>query len=124
MPNKPQPVRLCEHIKSDGTFCRGFALRNRRYCRFHIDLWQRRHRMQRYRPKVQLAEEKRQSRRRTLDLIRKSPVLKHIALKSYGEKFLRHNLGLNPDGSNFCKSWGEGGTREQPPAADGAQQRA
>ena len=119
MPNKPQPVRLCEHIKSDGTFCRGFALRNRRYCRFHIDLWQRQHRMQRYRPKVQLAEEKRQSRRRTLDLIRKSPVLKHIALKSYGEKFLRHNLGLNPDGSNFCKTAEGGGAYRHTPYPPG-----
>ncbi len=103
MRQTPKPARLCEHIKSDGAFCRGVALHNRRYCRFHVDFWQRQHRMQRYRRKVELTEEKRQSRRRALELMRNSPVLKHIALKSYGEKFLRRNLGLNPDGSNFCK---------------------
>jgi hypothetical protein len=110
MPQKSKPVRLCEHIKSDGTFCRAIALRNRRYCRFHIDFWERQHRAQRYRLRAQLAEAERQNRRRALELMRNSPVLKHIAVKSYGEKFLRHNLGLNPDGSNFCKSRGEGGS--------------
>lgn len=103
MPQKVKLVRLCEHVKGDGMFCRGIALRNRRYCRFHIDLWARQHRMQRYRLKVQLAEKERQSRRQTLELIRKWPFLRHFILKSYGEKFLRHHLGLNPDGSNFCK---------------------
>jgi hypothetical protein len=102
-PAKRKPIKLCEHIKSDGTFCRGLASRNRRYCRFHVDFWKRRHRMQRYRRQVQLAEEKRQAKRRALKWICNSPVLKHIAVKSYGEKFLRHTLGLNPDVSNFCK---------------------
>ncbi len=34
-------IKLCHHLKQDGTLCRAIALRGRIYCHFHSELHRR-----------------------------------------------------------------------------------
>ncbi len=43
------PIPTCQHVKDDGALCHAIAMRNRDYCYFHLDLLQRRKRIQRNR---------------------------------------------------------------------------
>jgi hypothetical protein len=40
-------IPACQHVKDDGALCHAIAMRNRDFCYFHLDLLQRRKRMQR-----------------------------------------------------------------------------
>jgi hypothetical protein len=40
-------IRLCNHLKDDGAYCRSFAVRNRDFCYFHLEVVARRKRIER-----------------------------------------------------------------------------
>ena len=48
-----QPIRYCQHVKVDGTFCQAPPLNGRPYCRFHIETLGRRMAMARARARRQ-----------------------------------------------------------------------
>jgi hypothetical protein len=105
-----KPVKLCQHIKDNGSFCGSPALRKRRYCYFHDELQRRRRRIARCQLIASTAGEfDLEGKELMSNVVARSPEIKNLILNSFNPKTLRDTFGLNPDGSRFCNREGGGG---------------